>query len=236
MRSASAQDRANTETQSSEAQAGTTPSVLSTPGVGFQPTMLLKPAGTRPEPAVSVPSEKRHQAGGHGDGRARARAAGDVVRIERIARHAVGRAHADQAGRELVEVGLADHDRARRDEPLHDLGRLLRLVGEARAGGGGGEARDVDIVLHRERDAEQRQVLVGPAGPARPLASRKRGVGHAADPDLVVARRGDALQHVVDDLADREAAGAVGCSEVVDAEIDGHRPFIGILLATAPFF
>jgi hypothetical protein len=56
MRSASTHDRANTETQSSEAHAGTTPSVLSTSGVGFQPTILLKPAGTRPEPAVSVPS------------------------------------------------------------------------------------------------------------------------------------------------------------------------------------
>ena len=39
-------------------QAGTTPRVLTRPGVGLRPTMLLKPAGTRPEPAVSVPSAK----------------------------------------------------------------------------------------------------------------------------------------------------------------------------------
>ena len=32
--------------------------------------------------------------------------------VERVARHAIGRAHADQAGRELVEIGLADDDRA----------------------------------------------------------------------------------------------------------------------------
>jgi len=38
-------------------QAGTTPVALSTPLVGFKPTMLLKPAGTRPDPAVSVPRE-----------------------------------------------------------------------------------------------------------------------------------------------------------------------------------
>ena len=44
--------------QSREAHAGTAPSVLIRPGVGLRPTMLLKPAGTRPEPAVSVPSEK----------------------------------------------------------------------------------------------------------------------------------------------------------------------------------
>ena len=44
-------------TQSSERQAGTMPDMLTRPLVGFSPTMLLNPAGTRPEPAVSVPSE-----------------------------------------------------------------------------------------------------------------------------------------------------------------------------------
>ena len=44
------------ETQSSVRQAGTTPEVLSSPRVGFRPIKLLKAAGTRPEPAVSVPS------------------------------------------------------------------------------------------------------------------------------------------------------------------------------------
>ncbi len=37
---------------------GTTPLVLRTPRVGFRPTKLLKDAGTRPDPAVSVPSAK----------------------------------------------------------------------------------------------------------------------------------------------------------------------------------
>src|SRR5580658_4943546 len=41
-----------------ERQAGTTPRVLNRPRLGLRPTMLLKAAGTRPEPAVSVPSEK----------------------------------------------------------------------------------------------------------------------------------------------------------------------------------
>ena len=39
-------------------QAGTMPRALSTPRVGLRPTRLLKDAGTRPEPAVSVPREK----------------------------------------------------------------------------------------------------------------------------------------------------------------------------------
>ena len=49
---------ANTEMQSRLRQAGTTPELLTRPGVGLSPTRLLKPAGTRPEPAVSVPSAK----------------------------------------------------------------------------------------------------------------------------------------------------------------------------------
>ncbi len=50
--------RAKIETQSSERHAGTTPRALSRPRVGLSPTMLLNAAGTRPEPAVSVPSAK----------------------------------------------------------------------------------------------------------------------------------------------------------------------------------
>src|SRR5262249_15135500 len=43
---------AKTETQSSERHAGTTPRVETAPQDGFKPTILLRPAGTRPEPAV----------------------------------------------------------------------------------------------------------------------------------------------------------------------------------------
>ncbi len=46
----------NAETQSYEAMAGTTPSLGNAPGVGFRPTNPHSAAGTRPEPAVSVPS------------------------------------------------------------------------------------------------------------------------------------------------------------------------------------
>ncbi len=44
------------ETQSSVRQAGKTPRVLKSPRVGLSPTMLLNIAGTRPDPAVSVPN------------------------------------------------------------------------------------------------------------------------------------------------------------------------------------
>src|SRR4051812_29300957 len=53
---ASSTVRANTEGQSSVRQAGTRPAVESAPRLGLSPTILPSPAGTRPEPAVSVPS------------------------------------------------------------------------------------------------------------------------------------------------------------------------------------
>ena len=45
-------------TQSRVRQAGTTPDVETSPRLGLIPTRLLKAAGTRPDPAVSVPREK----------------------------------------------------------------------------------------------------------------------------------------------------------------------------------
>ena len=62
--SASSTDRANTEIVSIERQAGTMPRAETLPIVGFSPTILPNAAGTRPDPAVSVPSAKAHDAGG----------------------------------------------------------------------------------------------------------------------------------------------------------------------------
>jgi hypothetical protein len=57
-RPAIAGSRAKIETQSRVLHAGTTPSLLIAVLVGFSPTMLLNDAGTRPDPAVSVPNAK----------------------------------------------------------------------------------------------------------------------------------------------------------------------------------
>src|SRR4051794_10183059 len=54
-RAASATVRANTDGQSRLRTAGTTPTLLIRPTVGFNPTTPFSAAGTRPEPAVSVP-------------------------------------------------------------------------------------------------------------------------------------------------------------------------------------
>src|SRR2546423_12229000 len=53
---ASSTASANTDTQSSVRHAGTVPALETIPRLGFSPTMLPSAAGTRPEPAVSVPS------------------------------------------------------------------------------------------------------------------------------------------------------------------------------------
>jgi len=89
------------------------------PRVGLSPTILLNAAGTRPEPAVSVPSANDARPSATATADPARRPAGDVCRIERVAHRAVGRAGADEAGRELVEVGLPDQDRAGVEQPLH---------------------------------------------------------------------------------------------------------------------
>ena len=66
---AAARSRANTVTQSSDAHAGTTPAVDDQPRVGLSPTMPLQAAGTRPDPAVSVPSARSTQSQRDGDRR-----------------------------------------------------------------------------------------------------------------------------------------------------------------------
>jgi hypothetical protein len=66
---------AKIETQSSERQAGTTPAVEMSPRLGLRPTMLLSPAGTRPDPCGVGAERERHEPRRDRDRRARARSA-----------------------------------------------------------------------------------------------------------------------------------------------------------------
>jgi hypothetical protein len=190
---ASSTVRAKTETTSSVRQAGTTPRVESAPRLGFSPTMLLRAAGTRPEPAVSVPSAKRYTSR-----RATATAEpaldppGTSSGSMRIARDAIGRAHAHQSSRELVEIGLADDGMAPAIAQAvpPPVASASRIVGERRTGGGGGQARDIDVVLDGEGHAPERLLRVERA--------ERRGFGEgpvgidAVDEDRRVAGVGDA--------------------------------------------
>jgi hypothetical protein len=53
----------------------------------------------------------------------------------------------------LIEVGLADEQRARLEQPRHRGRRRHRHVGEVGARGGGGKPGDVDVVFDGERDS-----------------------------------------------------------------------------------
>ncbi|GCC48191.1 hypothetical protein chiPu_0032502, partial [Chiloscyllium punctatum] len=88
------------------------------PGIRDQPEARLEPDdvvehGRHPAAARGVGAERqRHQARGYRDRGARARSTRHEIVANWIFGNAVGRAHADQAGGELVEVGLADDDGA----------------------------------------------------------------------------------------------------------------------------
>jgi hypothetical protein len=136
---------------------------------------------------------------GHGDRAPRTGPARDEVAPVDALAGAVRGADAGEPGRELVEVGLADEDRAGVEQPADGGGVARRPVGEGGTAGGRREPGGVDVVLHRERDPEERecggvQLFEG----ARPLA--EFAGWDPADPHGVVAALGDALEDEVDDL------------------------------------
>ena len=151
----------------------------------------------------------RDEAGRDRDPGTRARPAGDQRGIERIARCSIGGTGADEPGRELVEIGLADDDGAGQAQP-GDRGRVpARTIGKCRAGGGGRQAEGVDIVLHPDRNAVQRQAGLAPLGELAGLRQRVALLAQRDEhrrivqgPDPRIAAR--------DDLRRVGRAGAVG--------------------------
>ena len=112
--------------------------------------MPCRPAGMRPDPAVSVPIAMSASPRGDGHGRARTRTPADVVGTAAVAYGAVWRPRADEPGGELVEIGLSEDDGARRAQCRHRGRVAVGVVGELGAGGGGGQPCDVDVVLDRQ--------------------------------------------------------------------------------------
>ena len=175
------------------------------PRVGFTAAMPLRAAGTRPEPAVSVPRAKGTLPCGDHHRRARARPARHPAGVPEGVAGAVGRAGADQAGGELVEVGGADRQGAGRHQPGDDRGvGGGGAGGVARAARGGGQAGDVDVALHRERDAPERPVA-GALGD-EPGGGGPQVVGrHLVDPRRGL-RRGPGGRSRLDDVGGRPPA------------------------------
>ena len=78
------------------------------PRVGLTPTTPFNAAGTRPEPAVSVPRARSTSPRATATAEPLLDPARDPVRVDGVADGPVRAASADQPGGELVEIGLAD--------------------------------------------------------------------------------------------------------------------------------
>src|SRR5215217_1013198 len=133
---------------------GSTPCVLTRPMVVLRPVMPHQEAGRRTEPPVSSPDRPRREAGGDGDARAAARAAGRALalRVPRVPGCAEARVGAPAAHGELDSVGLAEHDHALRDEAPGERRGARRLAGAPDlAAAGDILPLDLDEVLEGDR-------------------------------------------------------------------------------------
>ena len=186
-----------------------------------QPEARLQPDDVvehRRHPAASrgVGAERqRHQAGRYRHRRARTRSARNEIAAHRIAGDAIGRAHADQTGGELVEIGLADDDGAGRAQSGDGGGVVRRRIGKGRAGGGGRQARGVDIVLHRDRDAVERQPRRHPFRQRFGFRQRVLFVAQA-DEDGGIVVVADPRKAARDSLRGRHRAGAMRGDDLGD--------------------
>ena len=125
----------------------------------LQPDDAAERCGLANRPAGVGAERQRHHACRHGGRRSAARPARRAILRPGIARRAECRVLRRGAHRELVAVGLADDDRAGGVEPGDDGGVVRRdeVLEHARRGGRHEPAR-ADVVLHRDRHAEERQV------------------------------------------------------------------------------
>ena len=164
---------------------------------------------------------------GDGEGGPRAGAPGDQVVVVHAVRDAVRTAGAVEAGGELVEVGLADQDRAGVEQADDDRRGRGGDVGVVGAGERGRPAGDVDAVLDGERDPEEREpgLLGGGQGLQLSAPGEQVGLGDHGDPDRVVTAGLDLAQGLEADLGRRRAAGGVRGGEFADPRRRGrsHR-------------
>ena len=158
---------------------------------------------------------RRHQAGCDRNGGTGARSARNELSVERIAWHPIGRAHADETGRELIEVGLADDDGAGLAQARH-AGRVHGgAIREGRAGRRGRQAAHVDVVLDGDRNAVEGQIAVAVRRQLVRLRERVVFVEERDEDGRIVegADAGIAARH---DVGRRRGAGPVGVQNFGD--------------------
>ncbi|MCY1399683.1 hypothetical protein D9M71_147460 [compost metagenome] len=98
----------------------------------------------------------------------------------------------------------------------------MRGVGEGRAGGGGLDAGQVNIVLDRERHAVQRQLGNG-AALQRAEVGLQFSIAEQVNEQVVVrVERGGFVAQAENQLTRRELAAAIGNAQGVQAQVVGH--------------
>ncbi len=141
-----------------EGSAGRYQSGIGQPAAGRFETDDIVEAGRHAAGPGGVGAERKgYQTTGDHTGGAGAGAAADVTGVEAVADGAIRGTGADQAGGELVQIGLANQNGSCRAQAGNDGGIGTSLVSEGRAGGSGVPASCVDVVLYREGDAVQWQ-------------------------------------------------------------------------------
>ena len=203
--------------------------------------MPVSAAGWRIEPPVSVPIDSGASSAGDGGRRTARRSARHPAEVPRVARRAIGRVLGRRAHRELVHVGLAEHDQVGGAQPLGDR----RVVGRQPAlehAGTAGRRRPPhgQHVLERERYAGERTEVVAGGPPTVDIggviAGRsggdvqigvdvtfREGVGRARGPHVPLGDdpvdRGDAIEVGLDDLDGRDVHRAQALGELGGGEL-----------------
>ena len=136
--------------------------------------------------------------------------------VEQIAPDTIGRAHADQAGRELIEIGLAEHERSGLPQPGDARGILVGAIAVSRARGGGRQPVDVDIILDRDRNAVERQRFIAAACQRARLGDDVCFFAQR-DEDRRVIMGADALEAARDNIL------GLNCSAAISVEDFGDR-------------
>ena len=157
--------------------------------------------GDRPRP---VGAERgRDDTGGDGGSGTAAGTARRVVGVPGVAGGAVQGGLGEVPLADLGRVGLADRDCAGRAQAAHHL-RVADRGAAAAAAEGAGVARQVDVVLDRDRHAEQRRVVVLAETAVGLLGGRQRllGADHAEGVEGLLGRLGT-LERRLDQLARR---------------------------------
>ena len=162
---------------------GMIPAPLTSPSLGLIPTMPFALAGHTIEPYSRCRPPRRRGSRGDHDPEPELEPQGlrssDVGRVVLAADAAPAARRGDRSEiRPLRQVCLADDDRAGVSQRCDEVRVGGALPARARDPAGGRHAGRVDVVLHHDRDAEQRSVVATPrASSAARASARAVGAG-----------------------------------------------------------